>query len=284
VAAAEIVGVLVVTGLAAGFISGLMGVGGGIVMTPVLHYAIGLAWPDAVALSLLVIAVQSPVGVWRHHRRGAVRLRLAWPIVAGGVVGVAVGVWLEPRIGVPWLKIAFAALMLGAGYRLVAGDDDRRRARRGTSAATTANDGQAATTPSARPPAPDSAGPGAAPGAVPLAALGVAAGVVSRLLGVGGGIVTVPMLALTGIAAHVAVGTSLVAVWTNAALASSVNLAQGLAWQAGIPLAVAAIAGAPLGVRAAHALPERALRTVVSGGLAAVAFIVLLDAVAEAVA
>jgi uncharacterized membrane protein YfcA len=92
------------------------------------------------------------------------------------------------------------------------------------------------------------------------------------------------MLALAGIAAHVAVGTSLVAVWTNAALASSVNLAQGLAWQAGIPLAVAAIAGAPLGVRAAHALPERALRTVVSGGLAAVAFIVLLDAVAEAVA
>lgn len=247
--------ILLATGLAAGFISGLMGVGGGILMTPVLHYALELPWPDAVALSLLVIAVQSPVGIWRHHRRRVVSARIAWPLIAGGGVGVVAGVWLEPRIGVPWLKLAFAVLMLAAGHRLI--------------------DGRAPTAQGRPTPSP--------PGPAPLAGLGVAAGIVSRLLGVGGGIVTVPMLSLGGVAPHVAVGTSLVAVFTNAAVASSINLAQGLDWTAGIPLAIAAVAGAPLGVRAAHALPERGLRVVVAGGLVAVAFAVLFDALAGVV-
>lgn len=242
--------ILVATGLAAGVVSGLMGVGGGIVMTPVLHYFVGLGWTDAVALSLFVIAVQSPVGIWRHHRKGAVSMRVAGPLVVGGAVGVVLGIWLEPRIGVPVLKAAFAVLMVAAGYRLV----DPLPARR-----TNALDD-------------------AAPSTVGLGVMGAAAGVVSRLLGVGGGIVTVPMLVLGGVVVHVAVASSLVPVWTNAAVASGFNLAGGLDWMQGLPLAIGAVVGAPLGVSAAHRLAAEGLRKVVASGLLVVALLVLVDA------
>lgn len=237
--------IMLATGIAAGTLSGLMGVGGGIVLTPVLHYLLGRPWPEAVALSLLVIAVQSPLGVHRHARKGAVSWRAALPLVVGGALGVAVGHWLLPRTPVPWLKLLFGLLMAGAAWRLVA-----------------------------RPPAPRTDD-------LPLvgaAAVGVGAGLVSRLLGVGGGIVTVPALTLLAVPVHVAVGTSLVPVFTNAGLASGANLAGDLAWQDGIVLAAGALGGTLLGVRAAHALPERGLRRVVAGGMAVVATIIIATA------
>lgn len=241
---------LAAAGLAAGFVSGLMGVGGGIIMTPVLHYLAGYTWPEAVALSLFVIAVQAPVGLWRHHGKGVVKMRMALPLVAGGIGGVALGIWLEPRVGVPALKIFFALLMAFAAYRLVKDGIPRREGWR--------------------------------PHTAILIIIGFAAGVVSRLLGVGGGILTVPVLALMGVSPHVAVGSSLVPVWTNAVAASAVNLAQDLPWQQAIPLAIGALAGAPIGVWAAHALDARRLRRVVAGGLVLVALLVAFDALRAA--
>lgn len=231
--------ILLAAGLAAGIVSGLLGVGGGIVMTPVLHYVLGHSWSDAVALSLFVIAVQAPIGLWRHHRKGAVRFDMAAPLIGGGILGVALGHWLLPQLDVTWLKVAFAALMLFAAWRMVAKST----------------------------PSPDGNGPSAPL----LVVLGFGAGVVSRLLGVGGGILTVPVLVLAGVPAHVAVGTSLVPVWTNALVASIVNLADGLAFLQGLPLAAGALVGAPIGVAAAHKLPENTLRRVVAIGLGGVA-------------
>lgn len=214
-------------GLAAGVCSGLFGIGGGIVMTPVLHYGLGLPWSHAVALSLLAIALQSPVGVWLHARRGAVRWAMGAWLAAGGALGVALGAWLIARIGTPWLKLAFALLMAGAAARLAG-----------------------------RPPAPraEVAHPAAHAG------LGLGAGIVSRLLGIGGGLLTVPVLALWGTPMHQAVGTSLVAVFTSAALASGATLAAGAAGVEGLWMGLGALAGSALGVRLAHALPATGLR------------------------
>ncbi len=224
-------------GVAAGFVSGLMGVGGGIVMTPVLHYILKQPWHEAVALSLFAIALQSPLGLYRHHRKGAVSWRLALPLVAGGAAGVVVGVWLEPRIGVPWLKLAFAGAMVFAAVRLI------QRPRLGHA--------------HLRAPV--------------LAGIGFGAGVISRLLGIGGGLVTVPVLALSGVAIHVAVGSSLVPVFSNAAVATLGNVGRDLPWLGGLLMAGFALAGAWMGVESAHKLPETGLRRIFAGALFALA-------------
>lgn len=237
---------LLALGLLAGALSALFGIGGGFLMVPVLHYLGGLDWHVATALSLAAIAVQSPSGVWQHARRGAVDWRLAAPMAVGGAAGVAAGILIEPHAPVAGLKALFATLMLLAAWRMVA----LRRAQ------------------------------GAAParlGDPSLLALGVLSGTVGKLLGIGGGLVTVPALTLAGVAVHVAVGSSLVPVFTNAALASGEALATGLDWLPAVPLALGALAGVPAGARMAHALPERGLRRVFAGGLVAASLYMLAD-------
>jgi hypothetical protein len=237
---------LLLVGALAGVVSGLLGVGGGIVLTPFLHYVMDQPWSEAVALSLFVIAVQAPIGVWRHARKGHVDWRLGLLLAAGGAGGVWLGAWLLPRLPVPGLKLLFALLMAFAAWRLAS-------PQRGSPIAT-------ATMPAA-------------------VAVGFGAGVVSRILGVGGGILTVPSMALLGISVHTAVASSLVAVFSNAALATGANLATGLAWQAGILLAVGAVAGTVLGARIAHSLPAQHLRRVVAGTLVLVGSLVAFDGV-----
>lgn len=225
---------LLAAGLAAGFASGLMGVGGGIVLTPVLHYGLRLPWAEAVATSLLVIALQAPLGVWRHARRGAVDWPAAAALAAGGLLGVFLGDRLLPHLPLSALRLLFAAVMAVAAWRLLARPPEPRTDRHP---------------------------------AWLLAAVGLGAGVLARLLGVGGGILTVPALGLLGVPVHTAVGSSLVPVFTNAAAASGANLARGLEWGRALVLAAGALPGTVLGVRAAHALPERGLRRVVAGAL-----------------
>lgn len=229
---------LALTGVLVGVLSALFGIGGGILMVPVLHYIGGLPFATATALSLAAIAVQSPTGVWQHARRGAVDWRLAWPLVAGGAGGVALGILLQPHTPVPWLKVLLALLMGLAAWRLVA-----------------------------RAPAPSQDPVRAGPGIAFALALGLLAGVVSKLLGIGGGLLTVPVLAMAGVPVHVAVGSSLVPVFSNAAFATAAALAGGLDWWPAVPLAVGALCGVPLGARAAHALDARGLSRVFAGGL-----------------
>lgn len=225
---------LLAFGVLAGFLSSLLGIGGGIVMVPVLHYVLKFEWHEAAALSLVAIAAQSPTGILQHRRRGAVKAAVAIPLAVGGVAGVYVGALLEPRITVPWLKFTFALLMLLAALRMVRPALHERFHTQNV---------------------------------VVLLLLGVAAGVASKLLGIGGGLVTVPVLTLLGTPIHVAVGSSLVPVFTNAAVASAVNIWQGLQWTPAVPMAVGGLLGVPLGARSAHALPAARLKQVFAAGL-----------------
>jgi uncharacterized membrane protein YfcA len=237
-----ILGLLAAGGLA-GVLSALFGIGGGIVLVPVLHYLLGFGWVEATQLSLVAIMVQSPTGVWQHARRGAVDWKVALPLALAGLVGVFLGAALQPHLATAWLKVLFAALMLLAALRLAlpkAHLEPSAAARR--------------------------------LGPVGLSALGLFAGVIAKLLGIGGGLVTVPVLTLTGLPVHLAVGSSLVPVFTNAAVASSQAFAQGLDWLPAVPLALGALAGVPFGARMAHAMKEQGLRRVFAGGLVAAAF------------
>lgn len=233
--------VLAAIGLGAGVLSTLFGIGGGIAIVPALHYGLGVEWAHATALSLAAITVMSPTGVLAHARRGAVDWRLAVPLAVGGIGGVVVGEWLQPRTPVPWLKLLFAALLVLAAVRLVRPQAHARWHTRN---------------------------------AAILVLVGVAAGIVSKLLGVGGGIVTVPVLTLTGTAIHVAVGSSLVPVFTNAAQASAAHLANGVDFWPGLAIAAGGLVGIPFGARIAHGLADLNLRKVFAVGLVLAAILV----------
>src|ERR1700726_113075 len=80
-------------GLAVGFISGLFGIGGGFLMTPLLIF-IGISPGVAVATVSTHIAASSFSGAVAYWRRRAIDLALALMLLAGGIVGTSLGVWL----------------------------------------------------------------------------------------------------------------------------------------------------------------------------------------------
>jgi uncharacterized membrane protein YfcA len=80
-------------GLAVGFISGMFGIGGGFLMTPLLIF-VGIAPAVVVASVASHVAASSMSGVMAYWRRNAVDLALALMLLAGGILGTAAGVWL----------------------------------------------------------------------------------------------------------------------------------------------------------------------------------------------
>ncbi len=80
-------------GLAVGFISGMFGIGGGFLMTPLLIF-VGISPAVAVASVASHIAASSCSGAISYWRRRAIDLALGLMLLAGGILGTAVGVWL----------------------------------------------------------------------------------------------------------------------------------------------------------------------------------------------
>lgn len=166
-------------GLAAGLLSGLIGIGGGVLIVPFLYFFYGHPeWfgvqvpPDlrtvvAHATSLLVIVPTSVRGALAFHRAGLVAWRAVWSIGIASVVGAVVGARLAPLLPSDLLKTAFGALLVVSAVRLL-----RPPAR-----------------PAERAEAPE-------PRLGPLVTFptGAAVGVFSALLGVGGGVISIPLL------------------------------------------------------------------------------------------
>jgi uncharacterized membrane protein YfcA len=101
-----------VLGAAAGVISGLLGVGGGILFVPTLTLVLSLSQLRAEATSLLAIIPVALVGAARQRRYGNVRLRDGLVLGALSAVGVLAGVALANVLPQHALKLAFAGLML----------------------------------------------------------------------------------------------------------------------------------------------------------------------------
>ena len=106
-------------GFVAGAVSGMLGVGGGILFVPALVVLLGLNHVDAEATSLLAIVPVSAVGAWRQSRYGNLRPRdgllLGALAVPGAIGGVALANILPDRA----LKIGFSLLLLFAAAQLV---------------------------------------------------------------------------------------------------------------------------------------------------------------------
>ena len=172
------------TGVVAGMLAGLLGVGGGIVTVPVLEFALGLAGVDAavrmhiaVATSLAIIIPTSVVSARAHHRRDAVDLRIARLWGPWIFVGALAGTWVASRADGRVLAGIFGALALLVAARMIL---QRKEVQFSTRVPDTQR----------------------------LAPVPALIGFVSSMVGIGGGSLSVPVMTLLGEPIHRAVGTS----------------------------------------------------------------------------
>lgn len=109
----------ILMGFGAGAVSGLLGVGGGILFVPALTLVLSLSQVKAESTSLLAIIPVALLGAWRQARYGNVRLSDGLAIGGLSVAGVVGGTALANVLPERALKLAFAALMLAVAGRLL---------------------------------------------------------------------------------------------------------------------------------------------------------------------
>ncbi|MEU5975598.1 sulfite exporter TauE/SafE family protein [Streptomyces sp. NPDC047315] len=249
-------------GAVVGLALGGLGGGGSVLAVPALIYLLGFSPAAATTASLVIVAVTSVTALVAHAREGNVRWRTGGLFAAAGLVPAALGGALAGRLPEAVLTGAFAVIAAVVAVRML------RPAKADDGAAEAGAEAGAEEVRPGR--------PGAAAGA------GAGLGAVTGVLGVGGGFLVVPTLTGTlGLRMRAAVGTSLLVISVNAlaALATRSGTAEGLDWGLIAPFAGAAVLGAWDGKRLAGKVPAETLRKVFAWGLAAVAAVMLVDAV-----
>lgn len=116
-------------GALAGVLSGLLGIGGGLLFVPALTLAIGLGQVRAEATSLLAVVPVALVGAWRQHSYGNVRWRDAGVLGALSAAGALGGVVVANAIDERTLQIAFGGLTLLIAAQLARRALGQRRER-----------------------------------------------------------------------------------------------------------------------------------------------------------
>ncbi len=189
-------GRLVAVGVAAGFLSGLFGVGGGVLMVPGLVLVLGMGQRLAHGTSLAAIVPIAAAGLAGYALAGEVDWLAALFLAVGAAgVGAPIGTHLLHVLPSRVLAVAFAILLVATAARLLAGEGDAAGRGDLTIAA-----------------------------ALGLVAVGVLAGTLSGLLGVGGGVVMIPALVLLlGVPAAMAKGSSLAVILPTAIVGTRRN-------------------------------------------------------------
>lgn len=110
---------LIAGGLAAGFLSGTIGIGGGLLFVPTMTIGAGLSQKVAQGTSLVAVVPTAIVGGVTHIRQGNVQLEPALWMGGGGVVGAVVGALIAIEVPGPLLARVWGAFLLFSAYRLV---------------------------------------------------------------------------------------------------------------------------------------------------------------------
>ena len=251
---------LTAVGLLVGFVSGLIGIGGGVLIVPFLYFFYGhpgwsglsmdpsLEATVAHATSLFVILPTGLAAAATYHRANLVAWRAALPIAGFAAVAAFAGARLAVLLPAEGLKLMFGLLLVGSGVNLVRRQQDEGRETLRLSLPV-------------------------------VAGTGVAVGLLSALLGVGGGILTIPMLVYgVGLDIRRVAATSIVIVALTAAAG---NIAYGFAgWDApgrpwgslgyihlvaGVPILIASLITVRMGALANQRLDSRTLRLIFAG-------------------
>ena len=230
-------------GFAISIMSGLLGVGGGALMIPMMVYMLGLTQHKAHGTSL---AVMSPIVLLTsiyYATHGQVDWVVAIELAVGGVIGAGIGARLCTKVSATNLRKAFGVLLLLMGIKIVFdtfGSGDA-----------VAN-GNLAINPSG------------IIGIILVTLLGVATGILSGLLGIGGGLIMIPsMVLLLGISQKMAQGISLaVIIPVSIAGAFSYSKQGNVSMPIGTWLAIGGIPGALLGAHLAIGMDPMYLKAI----------------------
>jgi uncharacterized membrane protein YfcA len=255
---APLAAALLAAGLFAGLLAGLLGVGGGIIMVPVLYYVFGLLGVDesvrmhmSVGTSLAAMIPTSIRSALAHRKKGAVDEAMFRRWLPGVAAGVLVGVTTAAFVKGPVLMTVFAVFALLVALYMAFGKDSWR----------VASD---------------------LPGRLGQSLMAFLIAAVSVMMGIGGGTFTVPALTLFGYPIHRAVGTA-AAVGVLIAVPGAIGFVVGGLGEPGRPwgslgyanalgvlcLIPTTLLAAPWGVALAHRLDRRWLRLAFAGFLAA---------------
>lgn len=241
-------------GLGSGFLAGLLGIGGGMLMVPFLTFLLtqqgvhaDLTVKMAIATSMATIMFTSISSVYAHHKRGAVR----WDIVKTLAPGIVLGSLVASMGVFALLKGAYLAIFFGLFVGFSATQMFLNKKPKPTRQL---------------------------PGTAGRLAAGGGIGFLSGLVGAGGGFISVPFMTWCNVAIHNAVATSAalgfpialanvagyVVAGRNAAHLPPASL--GFVWLPALAVvAIASVMTAPLGAKAAHALPVATLKRVFAG-------------------
>lgn len=241
---------LALLGLGTGFLAGLLGIGGGMLMVPVLTFVLtAKGFPVeyivkiAVATSLATICFTSIMSVRAHHKRGAVLWPVALKLAPGILVGSALGAQLAVAMPSKALSVLFALFVSFSATQMIL---DRK-------------------------PKPSRT----LPGTPAMVAVGGGIGVLSALVGAGGAFVSVPFMQWCNIRIHNAVATSaalgfpialagtLGYVWAGLDIPQMPPGTLGYLYLPGLlVISLASMSTAPLGARTAHRMDIRPLKRV----------------------
>lgn len=238
---------LAVLGVATGFLAGLLGIGGAVVMVPVITFVLRshgypaeLAPKMSIATSLATICFTSLSSVRAHQQRGAVLWRVVRLLAPGIVIGAWVGVRIAVGLPAKLLTSLFAVFLIVSATQMLI---DRK-------------------------PSPTRS----LPGAVGTSAVGAVIGVVSALVGAGGAFISVPFMTLCNVKIHQAVGTAAALGFPIALAGTAGYIWAGrdlphIPWSLGylylpglLLVSLASMAVAPAGAWVAHSMPVRPLR------------------------
>jgi uncharacterized protein len=235
-----VIGALI--GFGAGVLSGLFGVGGGIVTTPAVQHLLGASPIEAVATPLPIILPTSLVGAYTYGKAGEIDYHIAVWAIGPGLVGTVGGAALTDIVNAHVLLLATALLLTWTAVQVIRGRQVSARAEI-----------------SARP--------------IQVGVVGFAAGSVSGLLGVGGGIVMVPAFTtLFGVPLKRALGTSLLCIAAFAIPGTIMHWQLGhIDWAIFLVVVLGVVPGARLGARIALGAREQALRVAVGTFLLVIA-------------
>jgi len=244
----ELIITYLVVGLIAGVLAGLLGVGGGVVIVPMLVFCFtrqGVQFEVmmhlALGTSLASIIFTSISSFMAHHGRGAVDWEIVRRIVLGILLGTFLGGFVAARLSTGFLKVFFCIFLYIVATQMILNKKPKPTRE--------------------------------LPGRGGMFGMGSLIGVVSSLVGIGGGSLSVPFMLFCNVSAHRAVGTS-AAIGLPIAIAGALSyLINGigvadrppLSWgyiylPAFIGIVCASVLTAPLGAKLAHALPVDKLK------------------------
>lgn len=246
----QLIAELVLLGLATGFLAGLLGIGGGMLMVPAVTWVLGAkGFPPeyivkmAVATSLATICFTSISSVRAHHQRGAVLWPVALALTPGILLGGALGAQVAVAMPTKALSILFALFVSFSATQMFLN----------------------------RKPKPSRT----LPGTLGMVAAGGGIGMLSALVGAGGAFVSVPFMQWCNVKIHNAVATSaalgfpialagtLSYVWAGRNLPQMPPGSVGYLYLPGlIVISLASMTMAPLGARTAHRMDIRPLKRV----------------------